>query len=1087
MTNLRHQTVWVVSLLLVGILLVASAPALATSASDDTIVFSIITPEYRVTDSGVMVNGSAWNDVPGAPRLPYFARAIELPPTGAWRLSFRSRGEQIIAGRATVPSVPVPYLATSGPTMATSPEDLPDSVPTMDRPDPAIYNVDAFYPASPVVTGQEQWQRGRRLLAVRVFPFQYNPVSGELRYHPELDVEIAITPEPVLVAPASGKPSAGAPELRPWSGEPADVRDIDGAVRIRTGARGMHRLTRTDLLNAGVPANADPRSFTMSYLGQTIKISVPGEADGSFDEGDLVIFYAEPYVGRYMTNNVYWLTYGTEPAPVEARMATRHVSAAGGEPVVTTITQTLHIEYDRIYPDTPNYAIPTDADHWFDNALYPRQDQPVDTRTYSLPLDDALTVGSAQIRGLLYGGDNQPANPDQSVAVKLNGNNVATYQWKGRIPYSFAATVPASWLNQNPSQLVLEAALAQLPGLTYYYVYPDWVEISYPALADAEGDRLYAEGLPTGGADTGVLQVTGFASAEVRAYDVRDPRAPVQITSLQIIDTGSDYTAQVLDLWDAGDGPPAYELATDAALLAPQAVEHDDITTWRSPAHDADYIAIVHPSLAEAVQPLLAYRAGQGHTVATVFLQDIYDEFSYGLDYPPAIRDFLAYAYHCWNGADCDPDPASPPPPAPPQYVLLVGDGHYDFKGGHTTLLNLIPPYMIRIDPFWGETAADNRYVSVDGPNDYMPDMAIGRIPAQTPAQVTAVVDKILAYEDPGQAPDGAWQTRIVFAAGSNSDPAGAFHNLSDSTRFNWLSPQYTTQPIYYGTPNYNTAAKLQQGVKDAFDDSALLVQWFGHGARWFWGASGQAAWVVNYPTHLGPANLAANTQVPFTTAYNCWSGYFVNIFNNWQTLGESMVLQPGRSSVADLSPTGLHVGSALQILNQGVVTAIFRDRIRTVGDTVNTAKEYYFANSLFWHDVIDTSVLFGDPATRLRLPMIPPTPPAVGIAPGDDSVVLSWPHASDAVQYEIWRDTEPYFDPAEGEGKQVTTVDAGFISGGTPFTFNDDGTLPPPPVQIYGDPDINYFWVLRARNSDGASGVSNRVGEFDFRLAPGQ
>lgn len=56
------------------------------------------------------------------------------------------------------------------------------------------------------------------------------------------------------------------------------------------------------------------------------------------------------------------------------------------------------------------------------------------------------------------------------------------------------------------------------------------------------------------------------------------------------------------------------------------------------------------------------------------------------------------------------------------RYVLLVGDGHYDFKdaaGRH--LPNLIPPYLLNIDPWLGETGADNRYVSLDGP---------GRLPA---------------------------------------------------------------------------------------------------------------------------------------------------------------------------------------------------------------------------------------------------------------------------------------------------------------------------------------------------------------------
>ena len=62
-----------------------------------------------------------------------------------------------------------------------------------------------------------------------------------------------------------------------------------------------------------------------------------------------------------------------------------------------------------------------------------------------------------------------------------------------------------------------------------------------------------------------------------------------------------------------------------------------------------------------------------------------------------------------------------------------MGDGHYDFTGVTTTLPNLIPPYLDNLDPWIGETAADNRFVTVDGPNDILPDMHMGRIPAQTP------------------------------------------------------------------------------------------------------------------------------------------------------------------------------------------------------------------------------------------------------------------------------------------------------------------------------------------------------------------
>ena len=84
----------------------------------------------------------------------------------------------------------------------------------LDQPDPAIYGVDAFYPAAPVATGDEQWQRGRRLLAVRVFPFQYNPVTGELRYHPDITVTVHVTPA-AAGSGATDRSGSARPKPRP--------------------------------------------------------------------------------------------------------------------------------------------------------------------------------------------------------------------------------------------------------------------------------------------------------------------------------------------------------------------------------------------------------------------------------------------------------------------------------------------------------------------------------------------------------------------------------------------------------------------------------------------------------------------------------------------------------------------------------------------------------------------------------------------------------------------------------------------------------------------------------------------------------
>ncbi len=118
---------------------------------------------------------------------------VELPSAGDWVLAVQTAGSYTLPQRPTIPAVPVPDVAPPGPESWIEQQDLPDAMPMIDRPDPAIYQQDAFYPASPAVVGDVQWQRGRRLLAVRVFPFQYNPVTHEVRYHPEVEITVRLS------------------------------------------------------------------------------------------------------------------------------------------------------------------------------------------------------------------------------------------------------------------------------------------------------------------------------------------------------------------------------------------------------------------------------------------------------------------------------------------------------------------------------------------------------------------------------------------------------------------------------------------------------------------------------------------------------------------------------------------------------------------------------------------------------------------------------------------------------------------------------------------------------------------------------
>ncbi|MEZ4714903.1 MAG: C25 family cysteine peptidase [Caldilineaceae bacterium] len=98
-----------------------------------------------------------------------------------------------------------------------------------------------------------------------------------------------------------------------------------------------------------------------------------------------------------------------------------------------------------------------------------------------------------------------------------------------------------------------------------------------------------------------------------------------------------------------------------------------------------------------------------------------------------AIRDFLRYACASW------------PKPAPHPRVA-GGRRHPDPRLSGRQRADHIPPFLASVDPDLGETAADNRYAAIVG-DDVTPDLYVGRFPAATPADVTAMVNKTIAYE----------------------------------------------------------------------------------------------------------------------------------------------------------------------------------------------------------------------------------------------------------------------------------------------------------------------------------------------------
>ena len=113
---------------------------------------------------------------------------------------------------------------------------------------------------------------------------------------------------------------------------------------------------------------------------------------------------------------------------------------------------------------------------------------------------------------------------------------------------------------------------------------------------------------------------------------------------------------------------------------------------------------------------------------------------------------------------------------------MLVGNGSYDYRGYLAPGTSLLPPRLV-VTPD-GLYASDSWYADVAG-DDGVPEMAVGRIPASSPAEVEDYVAKLRDQVA------GAWQQLFVFVAGA-PDEAGDFP--SDAVRLAGLDNALTTR-----------------------------------------------------------------------------------------------------------------------------------------------------------------------------------------------------------------------------------------------------------------------------------------------------
>jgi hypothetical protein len=260
-----------------------------------------------------------------------------------------------------------------------------------------------------------------------------------------------------------------------------------------------------------------------------------------------------------------------------------------------------------------------------------------------------------------------------------------------------------------------------------------------------------------------------------------------------------------------------------------------------------------------------------------------------------------------------------------------------------------------------GETAADNRYVTVDG-EDTLPDMIIGRLPANDIAELDTMVSKIVQYEtNPFQS---SWQHKAVFVA-DDPDTGGDFHSLSEILIGKFPANPFSAQRLYFQTPDPNLTVAEIEAIKAEFRQQLQQVWDAGNGLMMFTGHSSIHQWAHEIFFHLDDVSgLENGLKLPVVLEMTCFTGSFQ--IPAFPTLDEALLRHPGGGAVAVWGSTGLGIATGHHWLAEGFMKTIYQDGISDIGSATLAGKLNLLSvgSNL---DLIDTFNLLGDPATNLE------------------------------------------------------------------------------------------------------------------------
>jgi hypothetical protein len=711
-------------------------------------------------------------------------------------------------------------------------------------------------------------------------------------------------------------------ELQAWqSARVSALRGQGGAQLAELGvsADGWYRVTGAQLQAAGVDLSGVPVAELGLFVGD---VPVPMQVEGgaTVTATTALSFYGRAVVDNlYTTRQVYRLQRQTGPRLMPAVVATGSGS----------VTSYRHVE--RQAPNVLySFGSPL-ADPWYASRIV-RQGTTSPTSVYTIPVSERES-GEAEVIVTLYGGtDLSGEAEDHHAVLRVNGQTVASAVFDGFAARTLRATVDAGLLTPNTT---VEVGFGETP-YSVDVLHVESVELRYPRrleLLDGElrmaavagGDQLLRSGFESTEAVCTSCGATEYVVTGV------NPAQPLQVLRLE----PSGAVSLVGVTRDGSSVRFATPGGEGVELLVTQRVRSATVDAGRVPANlltgSAKLLVISHASFIESPQSelnrLLQARQAEGLSTKVVDVQDLYRAYSGGVTDAQAIAAYVRDAVTALGT----------------RYVLLVGGDTYDY-GNHLNLgsVSFVPTLYTPTSPFVRFAPADGMLADLDG--DRRPNIAVGRLPVRTVAELNRMVDRILS-------PASGTTALLV----SDREQAGYRYSEQNDLVASGLPSSWTRTHLKLDNVPQGQAGTLRQQLAAALGQGQSLLSWYGHSSPSTWSREG----LLTAPQVYG--GLLTNASPTTVVQWGCWGAYFVD--PRYNTLAHAFLLNASGGAASFIGATALTETVSDTALGERL-KPLLAEPVR-IGDALLEATLALPPGP--FDDVTVGTVILGDPTARIR------------------------------------------------------------------------------------------------------------------------